>query len=306
MRPFRFGVEASDSYDRLAWRSLSRDVADLGYASLLVIDHAGDQLAPLPAMMAAADAAPGLRVGSFVLAEGLRHPAVLAREAATVDRLTDGRVELGLGAGWRRTDYDRLGLLFPSGAERVERLAEALAIVKALLSGGRVSITGRHYTVHDLDGLPAPAQRPHPPILVGGGGRQVLTLAAREADIVGLNPVHTATEGVPTDLTAAATRRKVGWIRAAAGERLDRVELNIRAYRTVVARDWRAAADGVAAEMRLPVEEVLASPHLLVGDIERLVDALERHRAEFGVSYVVVTADAYRVFAPVVARMSGR
>jgi probable F420-dependent oxidoreductase len=307
MRPFRFGVEASTSYDRQGWRSFCQKVAALGYTNLVIVDHLGDQLAPVPAMVAAAEAAPELRVGTFVLDNELRHPVLLASEIATVDRLTDGRVEVGLGAGWKRAEHDQLGVPFLPPAQRVARLAEALTILKGLLSGETVSLSGQHYTVRDLKGFPVPVQRPHPPILVGGGGKRVLQVAARHADIVGLNPTQAPVTGsVMTDATAAATEAKIGWIRAAAQERFKALEINIRLNRTVVTSGWRDAADRLAASFGLSPSEVLGSPHLMVGDTERLVDMIEQHRATFGISYYVVLESAYRDFAQVVARLAGR
>lgn len=307
-RPFRFGVELTGGgADANGWRMLAQKVESLGYATLVVVDHPGNQLAPVPAMLAAADATSTLRVGSFVLANDLRHPALLAKDAATVDRLTDGRLELGIGAGWDRGDYERLGVPFPSAATRVDRLAESVAILKGLFEQERLSFTGRHYTVRDLPGQPRPVQRPRPPILVGGGGRRVLSLGAREADIVGLN-ANLASGSVDAramaSATAEATAEKVAWIRAAAADRLHRLELNIRVYQTVVTGDREAAARTLAAATSLTLAQVLDSPHLLVGTTDQIADDLVRRRERYGISYLVVTGDALEAFAPVVARLA--
>jgi probable F420-dependent oxidoreductase len=190
-RPFRFTVQASSPPDGTAasWTALARRCEDLGYDVLTVADHFDDQLAPMPAVMAAAAATTTLRVGTMVLSNDYRHPVVLAKEAATIDVLSGGRLELGLGAGWMRTDYEQAGIPFAAATERIDRLAEAVAIVKQLLHGDTCDVDGAHYSVHGLRGTPPPIQRPHPPILIGGGGRRLLTLAAREADIVGLSTV---------------------------------------------------------------------------------------------------------------------
>jgi probable F420-dependent oxidoreductase len=308
--PFRFGIELTGGgTDAKGWRQLARQAELLGYATLVIVDHPGNQLAPIPAMLAAADATLTLRVGSFVLANDLRHPAVLARDAATVDLLTGGRLELGIGAGWDRHDYERLGLPFAAAATRVERLAESVAILKGLFEQERFSFSGRHYALRDAPGLPRPVQRPHPPILVGGGSRRVLSLGAKEADIVGLNP-NLASGSVNAwamaSATAEATAEKVAWIRAAAGDHLDRLELNIRVYHTELTEDRAAAARRLATGMGLTPAQVLASPHVLVGTTESISDDLVQRRARYGLSYYVVTGDAFEAFTPVVARLAGR
>jgi probable F420-dependent oxidoreductase len=180
-RAFRFGVVAMQPRSRQEWAEHARKVEALGYATLLMADHFGDLLAPFPALVAAADVTTTLRLGTLVICNDFRHPAVLAQEAATLDLLSDGRVELGLGAGWLRAEYERTGILFEPGPVRVARLEESVRIVKGLLAGETVTFAGQHYTVTDLPGLPRPVQQPHPPLLVAGGGRRILTLAAREA-----------------------------------------------------------------------------------------------------------------------------
>lgn len=307
MHPFRFGVETSGPYARESWRSLCREVAGLGYSTLAVVDHLGDQISPVPAMMAAADAAPDLRVASYVFANGLRHPYLLARDMATIDRLTDGRVEVGIGAGWKRAEHERLGRPFPAAVERVARLAESLTIIKELLAGRAVTFAGSYYRVDEPGDFPRTVQRPRPPVLVGGGGRRVLSLAAREADIVGLNPAHPPDgAGVLADATAAATARKIAWIREAAGDRTVPPELNIRVYDAAVTGAWRGAAGRMAARSGLSEQDVLDSPHLLAGDVSRVADEIVRYRELYGISYFVVTTDAFRELAPVVARLAGK
>ncbi len=307
MRPFRFGVEASGPYARQSWRSLCREVASLGYSILAVVDHLGDQISPVPAMMAAADAAPELRVTSYVFANELRHPDLLARDMATIDRLTEGRVEVGIGAGWKRAEHRKLGLPFPPADERVARLAESLTIIKELLTRQAGTFEGSHYLVHESGDFPRTVQRPCPPVLVGGGGRQVLSLAAREADIVGLNPAHPPSGAdVLADATAAATARKIAWIRESAGDRIDQLEVNVRVYHAEVTQAWRGAAERMAARSGLSVDDVLNSPHILIGDVARVAAEITRHRELYGISYLVVTTDAFRELAPVVARLAGK
>ncbi len=305
IRPFRFGVEMATPTNAAAWRSTAREVESLGYATLLVVDHLGDQLAPMPAMVAAAAVTQTLRVGTHVLANELRHPALLAKEAATVDMLTEGRLELGIGAGWNQDECARIGIRLPAPGTRVDRLAEALTILKGLLENPSFDFSGRHYTLESAPGLPRPVQRPRPPIMVGGGGRRILTLAGREADIVSLNP--NLVRGYSVDaasMTAAATFAKVGWIRAAAERRPTQPELGIRVYRTVVTNDRAGAAGAFGKEIGMSVDDVLTSPHVLIGDVHRLAAVLGERRDRFGISYIVITADACRSFAPVVARLT--
>ncbi|WP_063766277.1 TIGR03621 family F420-dependent LLM class oxidoreductase [Streptosporangium amethystogenes] len=306
IRPFRFGVETAGAPNAARWRDIARAVEDLGYRTLLIIDHLSDQLAPVPAMLAAADATTTLRVGSHMLANEFRHPALLAKEAATVDLLSEGRLELGLGAGWNRAEHERIGVELPAPPTRVDRLAEAIAVVKGLLEHESFSFSGRHYALDEVAGLPRPVQRPRPPLMVGGGGRAILSLAAREADIVGLNANLASSRSDASSaatMTGAATAAKVEWIRAAAGSRFDALELSVRVYYTVVTSDAEAAAAGLGPLTGLPVAEALRSPHLLLGDTERLVDSLQEYREIYGISYFVITADAYEAFAGVVSRL---
>ncbi|HTE66310.1 MAG TPA: TIGR03621 family F420-dependent LLM class oxidoreductase, partial [Candidatus Binatia bacterium] len=228
VRPFRFGVTVPTISSGTGWAERARRVEQLGYSMLVVPDHFRNQLASVPALTAAALATTRLRVGSLVFSNDFRHPAVLATEAATIDVLSGGRFELGLGAGWLRAEYEQTGIRYDSARTRIERLEEAVTIVKGLLAGERVTFTGRHYSIADLEGRPAPVQRPHPPILIGGGGQRTLSLAAREASIVGLVPrARRDGSGLDmTDLSDAATREKLEWVRSAAGDRFDSLEIH--------------------------------------------------------------------------------
>jgi probable F420-dependent oxidoreductase len=189
MRPFRFGVAVWHVQSRADLAEKARRIEALGYATLTFPDHLTDRIAPIPALVTAAEATKQLRVGTNVLNNDLRHPVLVTREAAAVDLLTDGRFELGLGAGSIRSEYEQVGLDFDRGAVRVERLTEAVKIIKALLSGEQVTFTGQHYRVSGHTIAPLPVQKPHPPILIGGNGTRLLTLAARESDIVGLSGI---------------------------------------------------------------------------------------------------------------------
>jgi probable F420-dependent oxidoreductase len=308
-RRFRFGAQLSFAASAEAWVAKARRVEDLGYATLCVPDHFDDQLAPLPALTAAAAATSTLRVGTLVLDNDYRHPLIVAKEAATLDLLSGGRFELGLGAGWLASDYAQSGIACDPPGVRIDRLEEGLAVVKGLLAGGKFSFRGRHYTVTDHPGTPLPVQRPRPPILVGGGGRRVLSLAGREADIVSVNfDLRSGSVGpqVGATATAAATAEKVRWVAEAAGDRFDDVELSFTAVMTMVTDDRDAVAAGLGVGFGLSGDDVLGMPNFAVGTVVEIADELERRRDELGFSYVVVGAECYEVMAPVVERLAGR
>lgn len=307
-RPLRFGVVVTQGGSAAEWRDKARRVESLGYATLLLPDHLGGQLAFGPALAAAAAATTTLRVGTFVLANDFRHPALVAMEAATLDLLSDGRLELGLGAGGSApADYARAGIPFNPPGVRVERLAESVRIIKALLADGAASFQGQHYRLDGLTDIPRPRQRPHPPILLGGGGRRMLALAGREADIISVIPRLRPGGGLdPTDATAAAVEQKIHWLRAAAGARFDALELNTLVQAVVVTADRRAAAEQLGARFQLPAEALLESPYVLLGTTEELVEQVLAWRERFGLSYVVIFEPSLEALAPVVARLAGR
>lgn len=307
-RRFRFGAQLSFAGSAEEWAAKARRVEELGYATLCMPDHFDDQLAPVPALVAAAAATSTLRVGTLVLDNDYRHPLLVAKEAATLDLLSGGRLELGMGAGWLCRDYEQSGIAWDPPAVRIDRLEEALAVVKGLLAGGAFSFTGRHYTISGHPGTPLPAQRPRPPILVGGGGRRILSLAAREADIVSVNfDLRSGSIGpqVGATATAAATAEKLGWVRDAAGDRFDDLELSYTAYLTMVTDDREAVAAGLGSGFGLDAGQVLAMPNFAIGTVVEIADELERRRDELGFSYVVVGGECHEAMAPVVARLAG-
>jgi probable F420-dependent oxidoreductase len=283
-------------------------VEDLGYSTLTVSDHLDEQVAPIAALMAAADATSTLRIGAMVFCNDYRHPVVLAKEAATLDVLSGGRFELGLGAGWLLTDYERAGIPLDPPGERIDRLEEAIRVLKCLFEPGPCTHGGRFYRVEGLQGTPAPAQRPHPPILVGGGGRRVLSLAGREADVVAIN-VNMAKGLIDAsagpNATAEATAEKVAWAREAAGGRWPEVELQVRIHLVVVTDDRRQVAEALASGFGLTVAQALETPHALCGSTEQIVESLVERRERFGISSVGVALDALDDLAPVVARLAG-
>jgi len=307
-RPFRFGVTVPTVSSGSAWAEKARRVEQLGYSVLAVPDHFRDQLAPVPALTAAALATTRLRVASLVFSNDFRHPVVLAKEAATIDLLSGGRFELGLGAGWLREEYDQAGIRFDPPGTRIQRLAEAVAIVKRLLAGERVTFTGRHYSVTGLEGRPRPIQRPHPPILIGGGGQRTLSLAGREASIVGFVPraLRDGSSLDRNDFGDAALRQKIEWVRAAAGARFGTLELNALIQAVSVSDQRTAAADQLAARFRVGRELVLETPYVLIGTIDEICETLRQRRERYGISYFTVFDRDLEAFAPVVKRLSGR
>jgi probable F420-dependent oxidoreductase len=308
-RAFRFGVQTSAATSSANWTDKARRAEALGYAVLLMPDHLGEQFAVGPALAAAAGATTKLRIGTLVLQNDLRHPAFVAKEAATLDLLSDGRFELGIGAGgsWL-PDYEATGIPFDPPGSRVARLAESLPIVKALLGGGPVSFSGRHHTLHEYEGFPKPVQRPHPPILVGAGGPRMLALAAREADIVGLLPSMLPIGGRfrLEEATAAAVAGQVRQVRDAAGDRFAGLELNILLQRLIVTDDPRQAGEELSRQwVPLTTDEIMETPSLLIGSIDGIVEAVRERRERFGASYFVVFERDMEAFAPVVARLAG-
>jgi len=314
LRPFRFGVHTSDAPDGATWAAAARRYEALGLSSLLVRDHFDDQLAPIVAMTAAACATTTLRVGCLVFDNDYRHPVLLAKEMATLDVLSGGRVELGIGAGWMGSDYEEAGLAYDPPAVRVDRMIEAVQIIKALHGDDAVDFKGEHYTIKGHDALPKPAQRPHTPILIGAGGKRMLTFAAREADIIGLNPKNLGNDNWAAtnvgDATDEATDRKVGWIRAAAGSRFDAIELSIVVPFIIETDDRTGMAEGIAAELPptggkvATAARVLESPYVLLGTLDEMAATLEARRERWGISYIVFNADSVDAAAPLVERLA--
>lgn len=310
-RRFRFAAQLSKPPEGTArsWSELARKVEELGYSTLLMPDHFGEQLAPVPAMMAAADATDHLRIGALVFDNDYRHPLILAKEAATLDLLSDGRLELGLGAGWMRTDYEQSGIAYDRPAVRVDRFEEGVQIIVGLLeSEGPFSFAGTHYTVTGHSPYPRPVQRPRPPIIIGGGAKRVLSIAARHADIVSINVDLRAGTGGPEaapNASPASTRQKIAWVRDAAGERFDDIELNTLIGFAVVTDDARSLAGQLAPAFGLDPADALHVPLALIGTLEEMADELTWRRQEYGISYYSIEADCWETLAPVVQRLSG-
>jgi probable F420-dependent oxidoreductase len=312
MRPFHFLADARAVADGRRLAADARRAEAMGFHALVIPDHLIDQLAPVPAMATIAAATERLRIGAFVFNNDLRHPAVLAQELASLDVLSGGRLDVAIGAGWNRPEYAAIGIPFESPPVRQARLAEAIAVLKGAFAEVPFTFHGEHYTITELDGHPKPVQRPHPPFMIGGGGRRTLTLAAREAQIVGLAPrIQRDGRGDPRSLTAEATAEKIGWVREAAGERFDELELNVYPSMSEITvtdharRDARALVDDLRRRtgVELTEDEVLESPHLFIGSIAGLAEKLRVQRERFGISSIMV--GAIDELAPLVERLAG-
>ena len=315
MRPFRF-LATVDQYPRLfELTSLARKAEAVGCSAFVLPDHLIGQYAAIPLLAVVAAATERLRLGTFVLNACLRHPAVLAQDLATLDVLSGGRLEIGLGAGWNKPEHDAIGIPFEPAGVRVRRLAEAITVLKGCFAEGPFSFSGEHYAITGHDAAPKPAQRPHPPVFLGGGGKRLLTLAAREAQIIGLAP--RLVQGDPPrldvrSLTAAATGEKIRWIREAAGDRFGELELNTypTGGPTVITSNARAEArcraDRIRAQtgVELTVEEILDSPHVFIGSLKDLTRKFADLRERFGISSFLI--DDLAALAPVVEELTGR
>jgi probable F420-dependent oxidoreductase len=308
-RKFRFGVQTGGATSAREWQEKVSKIEALGYSTMFMPDHFIDTpFAPMVGIAMAAEATESLRVGTLVLGNDYKHPAVVAKEFATLDVLSDGRVEAGIGAGWMRVDYEALGFRYDSHGTRIERLEEAIAIFKGAWGPGPFSLNGRHYRITDYDGIPKPVQQPRPPILVGGGGPKVLRLAGREADIVGINPNLRAGEinrDAAQDTLASRTKQKIEWVREGAGDRFDDLELQIRYFVAAITDDRNGLAEAMAPAVGLDPHEALESGVAVVGTVDECCDILVRRREEWGVSYIVLGDDQFEAFAPVVDRLTG-
>jgi len=307
--PFRFGIQASSAATAGEWIELARRAEGGGYSCLTMPDHFTDQLAPVPALTAAAAATTDLRVGALVWDNDYKHPVVLAKELATMDLLSSGRLEIGLGAGWMISDYEQAGMTYDPAPVRIDRFVEGLAIIRQAMSGEEFSFDGAHYRVDGYAGRPLPVQRPCPPILIGGGGKRVLGIAGREADIVGINgTMHEGRIGPGTlaTMTAEAVDEKVGFVRAAAAQRFAGIEMNIRIFMCTVTDNRDKALTDLAAALGQPTDLLEATPFALLGSPSKIVEDLLARRERWGFSYIIVGPEELDAFAPVVAELAGR
>jgi len=304
---FTFAVQPLTVESASAWTELARTAEDLGYSTLQVPDHfAYEQLAPIPAMMAAASVTTSLRVGALVFANDYKHPAVLAKELATIDFLSGGRVEIGMGAGWMNADYDMLGLTMERPGVRIERLREGIAIMRATFSGDPVNVSGKHYQVSGLIGHPRPVQE-YPPFLIGGGGPKMLDLACEEADIISINGnLATGEAGQPVfdSMRASAVDARIAHCRDRLGARASDVVLHVNAYWVGVGGAWKAAAEGVGGFIGYDAAALDETPYALYGEVHQVAEKIQRLHERWGFSYFSVPAANLRDFAPVIATLS--
>jgi probable F420-dependent oxidoreductase len=310
--PFRFLADAREIGSLRDLTETARRAEAIGIDTLVVPDHLIQQLAPIATMAAITAVSDRLRVAGFVLNNDLRHPAVLAQELASIDVLSGGRLDVAIGAGWNRAEYEAIGLPFDATPVRQARLAEAIAVLKGCFGAEPFSFHGEHYDVTDYDAHPKPVQQPHPPILIGGGGRRTLSLAAREADIVGFAPrILPIGAPDPGSITFDGTREKVGWVRDAAGDRFDDLSLNVypSGVAPAIVDDPLRHAGEFAESLRqrsgvaITAEEVLDSPHFFVNTVDGLVEKFTRLRSELGISSIMV--GNLGELDPVVERMAG-
>lgn len=305
-RPFRFGVQGRSANSKREWTEKALKVEALGFSTLMVPDHFVRCLAPAPALAAAAMVTEELRLGGLVWDNDFRHPAVLAKDAATIDVLSDGRLEFGIGAGWLQDEYDQTGIPFDSPGIRIDRMEEAVQLIKKLFTEDPVTFHGEFYDVEKLTLPPKPIQKPHPPILIGGGGKKLLSVAAREADIVGFTTRARADGSkVTEDMTIEGMERKLAWVKEAAGERFDHIELNAIITNIKQTDNRQSAAVELGGQLGLTPEQVIASPLTLVGNTGQMVEDLQQSRERFGISYIAIFEDHLDVLAPVVAHLAG-
>jgi probable F420-dependent oxidoreductase len=306
---FRFGVEVHGPFDGSTWADTVRELEALGYSTLFVPDHFDEGLGPIAAMATAAVLTTTLKVGALVFDCDYRHPAVLARELASIDVLSEGRLEVGVGAGWKKLDYDRSGIPMEAPKVRVDRMIEHTRILKALfVDDAPVTFAGEHYRITDLPGSPRPYTPGGPPFIIGGGQPRVLRFAGQVADIVGVNAsIHSGEVDTDAAHDAMPERidQKVAWLREGAGTRFDQIELNAWLAAAEVTDDTAAVGEVMGQLFSADPKDVLASPLTLIGSLAECADRLRERRERWGYSYSVIPGEKARDFAPLVAELTG-
>jgi probable F420-dependent oxidoreductase len=312
VQPFTFSADIGEVVTGPDLAARARQAEDLGYHALVVPDHLLGRLSPIVAMASVAAATTALRVSAFVMNNDLRHPAVVAADLASIDVLSGGRLDVAIGAGWNRPEYDAIGLRFDPPPVRQARLTESVAILKQIFAGEPFSFAGEYYTITDYRPGPPTVQRPHPPLFIGGGSRRTLALAGREGDIVGLAPRISSSAAVDArSLTLEATREKIEWVRESAGARFPSLTFNVypSVWPVTITDNLRAEARRVVDHLRarsgveLTEDEVIGSPHLFIGSINRLVEKFQQLREELGISSIML--GEITELAPVVERLAG-
>ena len=325
-KPFRFSLQCFNTDSPANWRKLIAKTEDLGYSTFFLADHflstgpaldstyhPPQMLAAVPAIAMALEQTTTLRVGCRVFCNDYRHPIILAKEAATMDYLSGGRLEFGIGAGWIKNEYEAVNLPFDEFPERFARFAETVHAYKAFMSGEPLNINGDTVRWSGFSGTPVPAQTPYPPLMIGGGSKKILHFAGQEADIVSLNFNNRAgmlgPDGMNSGL-AAATARKIDWIKSGAGKRFDDIELEIGAYNTIITDHPQPTAEAIGNALGMSAEDILTHPHCLIGSVDFICEELQRRREAYGISYIAVLDDGQNnmveAFAPVVARLTGK
>ena len=321
-KPFRFGLQAYAPASAKDWRDLARKAESLGFSSFHLADHVirpGPALnatghpvqtvAAIPAMAVAAEATSTIKVGCRVLCVDYRNPVMLAKEAATLDFFSDGRLELGLGAGWLQNEYEAMGIPFDRAGVRIDRMEEVIELLRASFAEGELNIDGRHVHAVGFEAVPKPVSKPGPPLMIGGGARRVLTIAGREADIVSLNfdnpPGKLGPEGIGSS-TAELTEQKIRWVREGAGDRFSDIELEIAAYFTIVTPDGEGTRSKMAPMFGMTPEVLAEHPHALIGSVDEICDRIVERRERYGISYVSFGASAIDAVAPGIERLAGK
>jgi probable F420-dependent oxidoreductase len=325
-KPFRFSLQSFNTESPRSWRNLISKTEGLGYSTFFLADHVlssgpaldstfhpPQMLAAVPAIAMALEQTSTLRVGCRVFCNDYRHPVVLAKEAATMDYLSEGRLEFGIGAGWIGAEYQAIGLPFDEFPERFSRFAEFVHAYKDFMSGEALEIAGQSINWSGFHGTPTPAQTPHPPLMIGGGSKKILTFAGEQADIVSLNFNNRAgmlgPDGMNSGL-AGATAKKIDWVRRGAGERFEDIELEIGAYNTIITDHQQATAAAIGDALGMSAQDILDHPHCLIGSIDFICEQLLQRRETYGISYIAVLDDGennmVESFAPVVERLAGK
>jgi probable F420-dependent oxidoreductase len=317
-QPFRFAIQATNASSARDWREFACKVEALGYSTLFLADHylgpgpaqraahtPRQDLAPIAAIAAAAAHTSTLRVGCRVFCIDYHVPAVLAKEVATLDLLSDGRLELGIGAGWSGLEYEAMGIAFETPGRRIAKLKEVVALVKAHCADTELAQSGDYVNVNGYKGTPAPVQRPHPPIMIGGGGKRVLTYAGREADVVSINTVPFALRTDDGLTPTEEAERRYEYVRDAAGTRIGDLDIESSPYFVSIADDVDDAYESIAAKTGMALDVLRDHPNVLVGSVNAIAETLQERREAFGVNYVTIQQNQAERFAPIVARLTG-
>ena len=308
MHPFRFGVQYGKPESPAAFRETARKVEDLGYSSLFCHDHFWDSWSPIVHPAVAAEITTTLRVGTLVFAADYRHPAVLAKDFATLDLLAEGRTEFGIGAGWLTDDYEQAGIPLDRPGVRIDRMIEALEVIKGLWRGEPFDYDGEHYQISGIVGRPLPYAPGGPPVIIGGGGKRVLTEAARLADIISLNPnLRSGTVGPDAARSSVAAKfaERRQWIADAAGDRFADIEIQLNTFMALVTEDADSILEQFAPGFGLTLDEAREVPLVLAGTVDDICEQLHHHRETYGASYIIVHDPEVDAMAPVVARLAG-